>query len=155
MGKAWQLPQVLDEVLLRVHEDIRHRDEKHPNGEYLIKNPEVDTSKMLWFRLKTEPDENWVQLQNMTHLLALLADANTIVNSWDVNGSWPENEADVMLARPRLKPIDARPVLYLHYGMDPKWLQKMPLRNQIGVLNMSTPCPPAKWPVGGCFDGIH
>ena len=140
MGEARQLPQILREVLHHVQDDIRQREEQLSNGEYLMQNPGVDTSKMLWFRTRTEPDEHWVQLQNMTHLLALLSDANFILNSWDVSGCNPgsEQREDVMLGRPILKPIAARPVLFLHYGMDPRWLAKMPIQKQISVLNMST-----------------
>ena len=137
-SQAWQLPQIVSQVLHHVHEDIRQREDQNPNGEYLMQNPGVDASKMLWFRAKTEPVEQWVQVQSMTHLLALHAEAGNIVGSWDVSACWPEIDADVALARPKLKPIDARPVLYLHYGMDPRWLEKMTLRNQMCVLNMST-----------------
>ena len=73
---------------------------------------------------------------NMTHLLALQAGANSIVNSWD--GSACCFSACCSCAGPKLKPIDGRPVLYLHYRMDPRWLEKMTIHKQIFVLNMST-----------------
>ena len=63
-----------------------------------MQKPGFDSSRVLWFRTKTEPHEQWVQVENMTHLLALHAEANNIVNSWDVSACWSEIEWDVMLA---------------------------------------------------------
>ena len=81
VGQALQLPQIVSQVLHQVHDDIRKREDKHPSGEYLMQKPGFDISRVLWFRTKTDPHEQCVQVENMTHLLALQAEANNIVNS--------------------------------------------------------------------------